>query len=229
MTVLLNPYRFATSGGGGGGAAEVVGSSQDSGVNNTQMSVAKPAGTTAGDLLLLFVLTRNSLPSASGPDGGGWTSELKIGVLANSIDDPFSSGNEVAQLWSKVAGGAEPGSYTLDISDDGTDGCVVHLAVLRGVTTVDGYTASDTQTAPSIDGTAGGVLLGVFGSAFDTGSYTGPPSGMTEQQSTNPGAGTNDVGLYTATEILAASGATGTRTPTTTVSGYDIACLVATS
>ncbi|MGI9206052.1 MAG: LamG-like jellyroll fold domain-containing protein, partial [Woeseiaceae bacterium] len=89
-------------GGGGGDGAPAFESFADAGrsSNGTSLSVAKPIGTAAGDLLVAAIVTDGN--SASSLNLSGWT-PVNIGANAN--------GRVSLGIWWKQAGSSEPNQY----------------------------------------------------------------------------------------------------------------------
>jgi hypothetical protein len=174
-----------------------------------------PAGVAAGDLLLA-VQTSDHRGSLSAMTVSGWT---EIGSGSRS-DVGF------VKVWQRIATASEPAEYEFNDSSSATSNAVV--VALTGydpsqplvVTPVftDG-SASSTHTAPSVTGTAGGMLLTahVAGTAGTTRSYTAVPSGMTRAQETTLSSGGYIlVGVFY--QALAADGATGSKIATCSAS-----------
>ena len=65
-------YSVPTSPGAG---ATLVGASTASAAS--PLVITKPVGTANGDLLIFVVQTTNSVPDINGPDGTGWTTQLR--------------------------------------------------------------------------------------------------------------------------------------------------------
>ena len=179
------------------------------------VTVTKPTGTVDNDLLVAI--------SWQDPDGNpasqtatGWTQE-------GSTQDVALVGS--TKVWRKTAA-SEGASWSFG-GDIGASGLV---AVLR----IDGHdpstpidvtatfstgAASTSQVAPSISpsGTDSLLICGAYTlvAGTDTNSYT-PPSGMTEQADFQVSGGW--IVASVATLGLSASGATGTKTFTCTIS-----------
>ncbi|NKB35815.1 MAG: DNRLRE domain-containing protein [Gammaproteobacteria bacterium] len=95
------------SGGGGSASGVVFESFSDNtlGSNGTSLTIDKPSGTQAMELLIAFVVTDGNTASALA-DQAGWE---KIEVLDESAAITFGS-------WWKLAGSSEPASYTFSWS-----------------------------------------------------------------------------------------------------------------
>jgi hypothetical protein len=94
-----------------------IASSTAAGIGTGGLSVAKPAGTTTGDLLLLMVVSVNS---GSVISSSGFS---LIGVPNNTIPKLY--------VLAKVAGGSEPANYT--VNDNIGLGIQAHILTYRGV------------------------------------------------------------------------------------------------
>lgn len=179
------------------------------------MSINTPSSMAVGDFVLVpHYYDYHTLADLTTPTGtavgGTWTSQTTSGTVANQMH---------VKLWSGVATTA--GVQTVVVNSSTTD--ATHMPVLyvvdsTGVTiTVVGAgqnTGNNTvsHVAPSITNALIDDLLicGVGESPFSGGSYTWPGA-MTERSDVV--VGTNSV-ASTATEVLTANGATGTRTAT---------------
>jgi len=119
----------------------VVGTATATGAS--PLTFTKPAGVQSGDLLVIAGMFTNSIPNALGPDSGGWTERLRFDT----------SSNEWQVIYTKVAGGSEPASYTLTHSA-GTD-VAAALVVYRGIDTL-------FSSAPNIDRLDTLPIIGTF-------------------------------------------------------------------
>lgn len=173
----------------------------------TSISVNKPAGTVDGDVLVTGILY-GSTATLTPPSG--WGSALYA-------SGAFGAGRILA-VYSKVAS-SEPASWAWGLST--SVGVAVEVCCLSGSASAtpdasNGQTnaSSTSVTAPSISpSNSGDDLVGFFG--VDAGTTFTPPGTMTERQDANGGGRT----LELATEVLAASGATGTRVATAGTAG----------
>jgi hypothetical protein len=131
-----------------GAGATLVGTASTTGAS--PLTIAKPAGTTDGDLLLWAAQTTNSVPQAAGPDGAGWTNIV-------SFD---TSSNEYAVVWYKFAS-SEGTAYTM--THGSGDDTVAALVVFRGVSSLYNSAYSvDTVAAPSLLGDPEGFHVCVW-------------------------------------------------------------------
>lgn len=178
---------------------------------STPWTVPAPAGVTAGDLLVAFT-------TASGSSYTGLTASE---FTQTGADGPGGGGESPCRVWLRVAGGSEPGSYTFGRPTSTVAlGEIVALVGADTASPVDAAlswgsgAAAASQVAPSISPSLAGSMMvcgwraGSFGT---TNSYTVPGS-MTERA--DQPSGNHYQAL--ATELLAAAGATGTRTATGT-------------
>ena len=174
----------------------------------TDVVISQPAGLAAGDLMLAAIADRGAATDTITPPSG-WT--VVVDQARGSVGRMI--------VYSKVATGSEPASYTFTCSSTNTQaGAIV---ALRNATAVDasaGATATvatGLHTCPTVTA-AGGNELAVRIVATAVGalplSWTWP-GGVTEVldfNSTGTGAG----GIAIATEPISAAGAIGTRDAT---------------
>lgn len=186
----------------------------------TQLSVSKPAGVIADDVLVACVTIRADSSISSVPSG--WT-------LIRQDTTATTDNNGCRQaIYYKVAGSSEPSSYQWKTSAS-TD-IAICIAAFSGVNTstpieVNDGTSSDdpndtTCTAPSVTTTTATCMLVTFhgfNPATTTTATTSqtPPSGMTEAADTaSVGPGGGDANRATC-ELnylsLSSAGATGTK------------------
>jgi hypothetical protein len=186
------------------------------GVAAASQTLTTGAGTAVGDMLVLFhFYDYYTLADMLTPTGGGsWTHNLPDG-------DSGASHMHV-KVWNRlvVTGGAQ----TVTVNSTPTDATHMPvLFVLDGAMTIttDGMsgsngTASTSHVCPSVSpvGSDDLLLCGAGMSPDAAGNYTAP-SGMTKESEV-------DVGTFstaaTFSQVLSASGATGTRTATSSVS-----------
>lgn len=205
--MILNPYRHATGGGGTPPSFVGVESTSEFADDATLITVAKHVDVQEGDLLLFIMQTRLYSRSASGPEGSGWTERAHVQAAGAEI---------VTTVWEKSAGPSEAASYGLGITDVGTSAsALAAVAAFRSVGANEGANSaggSSLQTdAPSVAGTDGGLLVCVWGLGADNiGTYDSFPGAMGEVLRMNPDG--EPVKMAIGWEILAATGATGTRT-----------------
>jgi hypothetical protein len=116
------------------------------GSSGASLAINVPAGVVSGDVMLMFGVT------ADGDDGGfdavsGWTELIDAAVLNTGGAAPSPPGMSV---WRRVAGGSEPGSYTITPTA-GSTGICANMLAFSGV---DNTTPIDqTTTTATGDGT----------------------------------------------------------------------------
>jgi hypothetical protein len=177
------------------------------------ITVTKPSGVVDGDFLIAIAWSDDALVHPTAP--AGWTA---VGT-AQSV-----SGVGVGKVWTQVAA-SEPASEVWTGSGSATS--IVHVLACTGADTTgldagptwaNSATASTTRTAAAVSPAGADDLLIVsFASLVNNAGADGytVPSGMTEQY--DGGDATNP--YYSSaldTQILAASGSTGTRVSTAT-------------
>lgn len=184
-------------------------------VGGTALTIDAPAGVVAGDLLLLQLLT-GALNVSEPTIAGDWK------IVPQSI----VVGTDRTRVYYKVAGVSEPASYLVTSpSSVAMTGAIIAIysdtaALLNIVDGASQVNPSGNRIWPSVTAQAIGDWLLCFG-LLPSFSST-PAAGMTERwDSGAPRA-------YLMTEVLAASGATGTRTATGTASTSMTASLVVT-
>lgn len=173
-------------------------------VGATPLSVAKPTGVAAGDLLLLAVVSTTSPVNL--PLQDGWYL-----LPSGSIN-----GDNNVAVWVKLAGASEPSNYTVAVASAGTTGATI-LALYSdagaelGIADVASQTnaSSTNRTYPSVDFSAAGwwACFGHHGTFTST-----PASGFTEHVDTTV-SGTR---IYSMSKAVASAGASGTASATGT-------------
>jgi hypothetical protein len=193
---------------------------------NTRLTINVPAGTVANDVMIASVTVR---PCSSASGGActmavtapaGWTLVDQVDQTTGGGTGGF--GNRLF-VYRRVAAGAEPASYTWLINgppaQNGAAGGIVSFSGVDNaspiITSVGQATASSTShAAPSLDvGTVANAWLLTTHSSNSSSFWT-PPAGMTERVDIASLAPPDDLGLSIQinTELLAGTGATGTRT-----------------
>lgn len=178
-------------------------------------TITKPSGTVDGDLLFLV--------SYQDPDGSP-TNQTASGFtqVGSTLDNATGS----IKLWRKAASG-EGASYTIGCDSAAAGvGIMIRVNGHNAASPIDGTAqtstgaASTSHVAPSVTDVAGSdslLITGAYGLCNGTAaSYTGLSAG-TERADLQPATGNWIVGSL-GTEALAASGATGTRTWTCSIS-----------
>lgn len=225
-STLAGPTGLSLAGAGCNGASGIVlqgSSTVANSVNGASVTVALPAGGSAGDLLVAQIgfHTHNFVGTITAPSG--WTTVRVDADNAHTIQGVF---------W-KVRTASEPASYTFTntTGDTGRAGSGA-IAVYSGIDTVNPidahganvYSTNTTSlTAPSITTTVAGTrLLTLVGQRSD-GPIT-PPASMVERYEVS--ASNEDV-IEMADQSFAGPGATGTRTATSGTGRSGIAQAVA--
>ena len=180
------------------------GSSMTTGASSGTITIAKPSGAVAGDVLLAAIYSFANYSTSSPSPPAGWTPVLT------------TSSNQGGQfVYTRVVGASEPSSYTWTaLLGDASGG----IAAFSGVDTsapVDVAaglqdSTGGSVTAPSVDTTRANVLLvGIFG-LFNTVSQTPPANTSTIWSGVSAG-GNSTLAVQ---ESWPTPGATGTRTAT---------------
>ncbi|MBI1395471.1 MAG: hypothetical protein GC151_05780 [Betaproteobacteria bacterium] len=188
---------------------------------STSISVAVPAGTQAGDLLLAVVAMRGgSGTSISGP--AGWT----------PVQLTYQGSSLLQGIFYRYASASEPASYSAYFNHSiRAVGVIVTYRGVDGVAPVDvsriqGNASSTSVQAGSVSvGLEEATLVGVFGAA--TGGTFSPPSGMTEISEVSTGSGSTGVAVMASERTLTTSGSTGSKTATVSTAADNIGGLVA--
>ena len=191
------------------GAPEVRSTSSSSANHPaTSIGIAKPAGAVQGDLLLAVVAHQSGQATNLNPPAG-WT------AVPNT---DYSDGNNARiHSWYKVAGAAEPSSYTFALAGSGQ-------AIGGGILAITGASGTPINaslgqvtptnslylTAPSITTTVAKTLL-VYGGTVNQPLFVTPPPFMRERFDAGT-AGEYNVRTEVATQAIASTGPTGVRT-----------------
>ncbi|MCX8003696.1 MAG: hypothetical protein N2688_01885 [Burkholderiaceae bacterium] len=190
------------------------------------LTLAVPAGTTAGDVMIASLgfrpcnLINNTICTRTISAPAGWT-------LVTSIDQRSGGGTGGYGLrlyvYLRVVTAAEPAAYTWTLSGTPTPtGFIGGILTFSGVDTASPIVAQAGQAtangqnhaAPSIDtGSVTNTMLVSTHVALSSGTWT-VPAGMTERIDHATLATPNDLGISLSmnTEPRSAGGATGTRT-----------------
>lgn len=175
---------------------------------STTISVTKPTGTTAGDLLIAFgvISTNTAMAAPSGDGGAAWTQNIN----ANGV-----------KAWWKVANGAEPASYAFTRSGGLDNAAEVQVARITGAhatAPIDTAAAQAIGSATSVVVPSVTVVNGTYlfqqVNILQNGTFT-PPGTTTEDYDFS--APTSNCATAGGHETVTA-GATGTRTWTSTAS-----------
>jgi hypothetical protein len=167
--------------------------------NGGTLTINKPTGTVANDVLIAAFTLGSGGHVASSPSG--W-----VAVLGGGASDTYA-------VYYKVAGGSEPASYSWT-SDNPTGGGAGGISRYSGVDTVTPLDVAGTSTfgftSPATAGPITTVTANamVIGGVFELSTYTvTPPAGLTERWEAGPG---DNVGNEHASGIQAVAGSTGT-------------------
>ena len=191
------------------GAPEVRSTSSSSANHPaTSIAIAKPAGAVQGDLLLAVVAHQSGAATNLNPPAG-WT------AVPNT---DYSDGNNARiHSWYKVAGAAEPSSYTFALAGSGQ-------AIGGGILAITGASGTPINaslgqvtptnslylTAPSVTTTVAKTLL-VYGGTVNQPLFVTSPPFMRERFDAGT-AGEYNVRTEVATQAIASTGPTGVRT-----------------
>ena len=170
------------------------------------LTLAKPAGVVANDVMIAAIGFRPASASLTVPDG--WT-------LVRRTDNAVSGASNSLAVYRKVAGSSEPDSYVWNLSGDTYT--VGGIQAFSGVDTSNPIDVEDGHTTPyglshatpSVTTTVANAMI-VTAHTFETATTWTPPSGMTEGFDTKFG-GQSIEGNYV---LQATAGATGTKTAT---------------
>lgn len=166
-------------------------SSATANATGTTFTITKPTGVASGDFLLAWLVSSATTPTAP----AGWT-------LA------ASDGNG-GQLYYKIAGGAEPASYswTSGTSQTWTGGISRYTGV-DATTPLDAAVQTSSFTLTTASVTTGSANALIVAGLWTTAGTTTPPAGMTEAWERAPG----NFDVETAYVIQPSAGASGTKT-----------------
>jgi hypothetical protein len=165
-------------------------------INDKQLLIAKPPGTTAGMVMIAAIANETNHTASL----TGWTS---LGHSTNAL---------TLDMFYRVAGSSEPASYTFAVSGSGRISGGIITVQGANATPIDAIGASaSTWGAPSVTTTVDNTLL--VGCWANIASATTPPATMTEQWDR---AADDKVSCACSTEAWPTAGATGTRTVTGT-------------
>lgn len=165
----------------------------------TSVGVTKPTGTTSGDWMAVAIATPTTV-GITAPSG--WTQQAQVAATGVTLT-----------IFQKLAGGAEPASYTFTFASSTT--YAVSAVTYRNVFTlsyVNGQANNAASTAMACPGAIPGsakdmyiMFGGVGGNVRAT-----PPAGMTERADIGAGS----LGVYAAEKLLASNANPGTQTAT---------------
>jgi hypothetical protein len=199
LTITSNVvFRAAASAGSGSGVLS--------------LTIATPAGTTAGDVLIASIGVRPSSAVIT-PPAAGWT-------LVRRIDTAGGPTSSLA-IYRRVATAGEPVSHTWTLST--STGSAGGIAAFYGVDTSNPVDVENgqatanalTHSTPSVSTTVADTML-VSSHGFSSAATWTPPAGMTEVVDAASQAVPNAVGLSLEVNYAsqAAVGASGVKTAT---------------
>jgi hypothetical protein len=197
--------------------------SSGSSSSRTSITINRPTGTQAGHVMVAAIVSNDDDPSFTAP--AGWSL-----VRQDTVTDALRQ-----NLYVKVAGSAEPSSYTWFLSS--------YRRVAGGITTYSGVdtanpidahgasrqtSATTAVTAPSITTTVPDTLLVHFAAVNAEGTLS-PPSGMAERwEAASPNfSDTRDALASSSDAPQPSTGPTGSRSATASRAGRNIGALVA--
>jgi len=205
------------------GEITVVGSASNSSPDaRTSITIGRPAGTSAGDVLVAAIAIVDDDPSYQAP--AGWSR-----VRSDMIHDGLR-----VEVFAKTAGNSEPATYTWTLPDwRRIAGGITSFRGVDGTAPVDAHgalavsAAGTAVTAPSITTSAGSMLVHV--AVINAEAALDPPGGMDEAwEATGWRAGSpRDVTVSSSFAPQPTSGATGERTATASAAGARIGVLLA--
>lgn len=126
-------------------AITLVGTPQMNQGGVASLAVNKPTGVASGDVLLCMTLVEDASSAPTVTQPAGWVS---LGSIVNTSSPTTGGGSVWIQMWRKVAGGSEPGSYTFGFSTSSWN--VVLCAAYHGV---DNTTPIDASSSGGTGGT----------------------------------------------------------------------------
>jgi len=176
---LGNALAVKRAGGAVSGAGVTIVDSTKVNAINTSFVVNKPAGVLSGDLLVFFIYFSNHTRTIGSVPSGAAQYLASVGASLDTI-----------YVYTKVAGGSEPASYTFNndgISDRGAVVCVA----LRGAVSINSASSvtrsagTGATTTSAFSATKGGVQLVMFCSDDSRAApvVSSAPSGFTELES----------------------------------------------
>ncbi len=199
-------------------AIHYLASMANNGGGAASLKLYKPIGSRANDFLLAMISIQGNR-TITAP--AGWAS-----VRRTTQGAPATL---TQQIFRKVVGANEPGSYTFTFSaSDNASGGIIPYIGVDNASPIDASTGNPSPanstgvTALSLNTTAANHrVVGFFGS--NSASTFTPPAGMTERWDTRSTVSATSVADYT----QAAAGPTGNKTATATLSAAWIGQLVA--
>ena len=186
---------------------------------STSITVTRPTGLVAGDLMLALVVQNKTNQTISAATG--WT-------LVHNSDD---TREPKTVIFRRTAAGSEAANYSFTSTDN--EAIAAGVVAYRNVDTTAPVNATAMQangsassaTAPSVTTTAANTMLvGMWGAP---GASFTKPAGTTESVNLATGSGSNAISALATHETRAAIGATGTRVATLSGSQTSNGALIA--
>jgi hypothetical protein len=181
--------------------------------DTSSLSINRPTGTAANDVLIASIGLRPSSATISAPSG--WT-------LVRRTDNTTGQTNSLA-VFRRVAGASEPASYAFDVT-----GAVHSVGGIQAFMNVDTANPIDveagqatasalTHATPSVTTTVPNAML-VTAHTFATSTTWTPPTGMAEgfERQFQPVAANQGQSIEGAYVLQASIGASGAKTATAT-------------
>lgn len=180
------------------------------------ITLAKPSGTTEGDLLIAWIITytesteAEDVSAATGwapVPGASWPAEWQNGVA-----------NMEGRAFYKFATGSEPSSYTFDHGSNYSEGWIVRFSSADQSTpfvptpTINSGNAADSTYTGLTTARDGSLILLVHHDNGDSSTALSPPTGSTPTFTTRVSTSNGASVTWGATGVLATAGATGNKT-----------------
>lgn len=185
-------------------------------LGGSSLTIPRPSGVEAGDLMLLHVAVDGSLAALTPPSGFTLVREATNGGLRGAV-------------YRKLAGAAEPADYTVALSvpaqASGGIGAWSGVDAAAPIEASSQATADATSvTVPSIAASERGRLVGLFA---HKGADVDPPGGMTERwEAATPNAAPSlQATSQTADEPVTSTGPTGARAASSPNAGWWVGVL----
>jgi hypothetical protein len=196
-------------------------SSNGSSSSRTSITISKPAGTVAGDVMVASIVQNDAVP-VSAP--AGWTP-----VREDSVDTAIKQ-----SVFVRVAGASEPSSYTWSLGGNFrriTGGISSYSGVdtAHPVDAHNGATGQSTNiTAPSVTTTTAGAMILHLAGINAEGTISAPADSTERWENTAfNSTNTRDALAESSDSVQASAGATGNLTATATQSGRYVGVLLA--
>jgi Family of unknown function (DUF6701)/PA14 domain/Concanavalin A-like lectin/glucanases superfamily/Bacterial Ig-like domain len=184
------------------------------------LTISVPAGTVADDVMVASIAVRDYTAAPVAP--AGWT-------LVRDTQQTTGNSSRLATYY-RVAGGAEPASYSWTFSGTGFSGAAGGIASFSGVDTTTPVDAEGGNTTPNsyshtanaiVTTVADTMLVGSFEYPSVTNGWDSVPAGWSEALAENSQTPPNNAGiaLEMSYGAQAATGSTGAKTATANSTG----------